>query len=142
MSFRSDIFIWAYRSKEQYTCDPLLFIKERQNTMSKMTPSKLTLTAAMLGALSMLTTAALTTASASAKEKCFGIAKAGENDCSNDAGLHNCAGLSSLNYHGTDWQYVEAGTCATLAGSLASFEGANPEKSDTGPAQPPKASQY
>ena len=26
------------------------------------------------------------------KEKCFGIAKAGQNDCSNLSGTHSCAG--------------------------------------------------
>jgi uncharacterized membrane protein len=29
-----------------------------------------------------------------AKEKCFGIAKAGQNDCANTAGVHSCAGQS------------------------------------------------
>jgi hypothetical protein len=33
-----------------------------------------------------------TPAMAQAKEKCYGIAKAGQNDCANLAGTHSCAG--------------------------------------------------
>lgn len=60
--------------------------------------------------------------SAAAMEKCFGIAKAGQNDC---AGTHNCAGLSGLhgckgtskvNYDPADFKLVPAGTCAKLGG--------------------------
>ena len=31
-----------------------------------------------------------------AKEKCFGIAKAGQNDCANLSGSHSCAGQSKV----------------------------------------------
>lgn len=30
------------------------------------------------------------------KEKCFGIAKAGQNDCANRSGTHSCAGQSKV----------------------------------------------
>jgi len=52
----------------------------------------------------------------SGKEKCFGIAKAGSNDCANLSGSHSCAGQSK-NAMGTDeWNYVAKGTCAKLGG--------------------------
>lgn len=49
-------------------------------------------------------------------EKCFGVAKAGQNDCANQAGTHSCAGLSKANMSLDDWKYVPAGTCASLKG--------------------------
>ena len=51
-----------------------------------------------------------------AKEKCFGIAKAGQNDCANLSGSHSCAGQSKLSDDKGEWKYVAKGTCATMKG--------------------------
>jgi uncharacterized membrane protein len=51
-----------------------------------------------------------------AKEKCFGIAKAGQNDCANLSGTHSCAGQSKADMSIDDWKYVAKGTCAKLGG--------------------------
>ncbi len=52
----------------------------------------------------------------SEKEKCYGIAKPGTNDCANLSGSHSCAGQSK-NANGPDeWNYVAKGTCAGLGG--------------------------
>ena len=51
-----------------------------------------------------------------AKEKCFGIAKAGQNDCANLSGTHSCAGQSKADMSADDWKYVAKGTCAKLGG--------------------------
>jgi uncharacterized membrane protein len=51
-----------------------------------------------------------------AKEKCFGIAKAGQNDCANLSGTHSCAGQSKLSDDKGEWKYVVKGTCATMKG--------------------------
>ena len=48
------------------------------------------------------------------QEKCFGIAKAGQNDCASPAGTHSCAGQAKA---ANDWRYVAKGTCAKLGGS-------------------------
>ena len=48
-----------------------------------------------------------------AKEKCFGVAMKGKNDCAAGAGT-TCAGTSKMDYQGNAWKYVPAGTCATL----------------------------
>jgi uncharacterized membrane protein len=48
-----------------------------------------------------------------AKEKCFGVAMAGANDCAAGAGT-TCAGTSKVDYQGNSWKYVPAGTCATM----------------------------
>ena len=53
------------------------------------------------------------------KEKCFGIAKAGQNDCSNLAGTHTCAGQSKLDMDAGEWKYVAAGTCKQMGGKSA-----------------------
>lgn len=55
-------------------------------------------------------------APAEAKEKCFGIAKAGQNDCANLSGSHSCAGQSKLSDDKGEWKYVVKGTCASMKG--------------------------
>jgi uncharacterized membrane protein len=54
-----------------------------------------------------------------AKEKCYGIAKAGQNDCANLSGTHSCAGQSKTDNAVEEWKYVEKGTCAKLGGKSA-----------------------
>jgi uncharacterized membrane protein len=54
-----------------------------------------------------------------AKEKCYGIAKAGQNDCSNLSGTHSCAGQSKVDNDPGEWKYVPAGTCKSLKGMTA-----------------------
>jgi uncharacterized membrane protein len=54
-----------------------------------------------------------------AKEKCFGIAKAGANDCSNLSGSHSCAGQSKADMDPGEWKFVAKGTCAKMGGKTA-----------------------
>lgn len=53
------------------------------------------------------------------KEKCYGIAAAGQNDCANTAGTHSCAGQSKVGMSLEDWKYVAKGTCKTMKGMTA-----------------------
>ena len=53
------------------------------------------------------------------KEKCYGIAKAGQNDCANLAGTHSCAGQSKVSDDAGEWKYVAKGTCAGMKGLSA-----------------------
>ena len=53
------------------------------------------------------------------KEKCFGIAKAGQNDCANATGTHSCAGQAKVDTAPEEWNYVAKGTCDKLGGKLA-----------------------
>jgi len=46
-------------------------------------------------------------------EKCYGVAKAGKNDCKAGAGT-SCAGTSRMDYQGNAWSYVPKGTCVTI----------------------------
>lgn len=52
------------------------------------------------------------------KEKSFGIAKAGQNDCASPTGSHSCAGQSKQDNDPTSWKYVAKGTCAQMGGAL------------------------
>jgi uncharacterized membrane protein len=47
-------------------------------------------------------------------EKCFGVAKAGKNDCQTAAS--SCAGTSKKDMQTDAWLYVPAGTCDKIAG--------------------------
>ena len=55
-------------------------------------------------------------AQAKEKEKCFGIAKAGQNDCANLSGSHSCAGQSKADMGADEWKYVAKGTCKDMKG--------------------------
>jgi uncharacterized membrane protein len=68
-------------------------------------------------ALGLLDTAAA--ADPAGKEKCFGIAKAGQNDCANLSGSHSCAGQSKADKSVDDWKYVAKGTCQKVGGKTA-----------------------
>jgi len=61
------------------------------------------------------------------KDKCFGISKAGQNDCAAGAGT-TCAGTSKRDYQGNAWKYVAKGTCTAIKtpkgiGSLTALKG-------------------
>jgi len=47
-------------------------------------------------------------------EKCYGVAKAGKNDCA--ANGHACAGQSKTNADAKEWVKVPAGTCDRIVG--------------------------
>jgi len=47
------------------------------------------------------------------KEKCYGIALAGQNDCAAGPGT-TCAGTSTMDYQGNAWKAVPAGTCTAM----------------------------
>lgn len=52
-------------------------------------------------------------------EKCYGVAKAGQNDCANLSGTHSCAGQTKVDNSTEDWKYVPAGTCKDMKGLSA-----------------------
>ena len=58
-------------------------------------------------------------AMAQEKEKCFGIAKAGQNDCANLSGSHSCAGQAKVDGDAAEWKFVPKGTCKTAGGLSA-----------------------
>jgi len=84
-----------------------------------------TTTLAAAGALVALAAVSSTPAAASdkaAKERCFGVAMAGKNDCAAGPGT-SCAGTSKVDYQGNAFKYVKAGECKKLGGSLKAHAG-------------------
>jgi uncharacterized membrane protein len=53
-------------------------------------------------------------AKADDQEKCFGVAKAGKNDCK--AGSHSCKGQSTVDADPASFVLVPAGTCDKITG--------------------------
>ena len=50
------------------------------------------------------------------KEKCYGVAKAGQNDCANLSGTHSCAGQSKVDKDPGEWKFVAKGSCKSMGG--------------------------
>ncbi len=48
------------------------------------------------------------------KDKCFGIALAGENDCMAGAGT-SCQGSSTVDFQGNAWTYAPKGSCELIS---------------------------
>jgi uncharacterized membrane protein len=53
------------------------------------------------------------------KEKCYGVAKAGQNDCATASGSHSCAGQAKKDMDPAEWKYVAKGTCEKAGGKMA-----------------------
>lgn len=68
-------------------------------------------------------------AMAQSKEKCYGIAKAGQNDCANLSGTHSCAGQSKVDNDSGEWKYVAKGSCKQAKGMTAEEAKAADKKS-------------
>ena len=83
-----------------------------------MTPRHLDLAATLAAALALLTAAAQahSVETPASKEKCFGVAKAGQNDCASLSGSHDCAGQAKVAFDSSEWRYVPKGTCKQLKG--------------------------
>ena len=81
--------------------------------------SSLVLASAVTTALATIATAGpLTKAEADAaiaakKEKCFGVALKGQNDCAAGPGT-TCQGTSTVDFQGNAWKFVQGGTCASI----------------------------
>jgi uncharacterized membrane protein len=52
------------------------------------------------------------------KEKCYGVALKGKNDCKAGAGT-SCAGTSKRDYQGDAWSMVPKGTCEKTASATS-----------------------
>lgn len=68
------------------------------------------LTIASLAMATLATAAHAADKAARPMEKCYGIAKAGKNDCKAGPGT-SCAGSATRDYQGNSWKLVPAGTC-------------------------------
>ena len=84
---------------------------------NRMNTRATTIRAAIAGLLAMGAAAAVPAHDVPAPagmEKCYGIAKAGQNDCGTNK--HGCATLSKVDRDPEDWKGVPTGTCVRLGG--------------------------
>ena len=77
--------------------------------MSHTVPAAAATLALALGAALTLASAPVHAQNAD-KEKCYGVAMKGKNDCAAGAGT-TCAGTSKMDHQGNAWSYVAKGTC-------------------------------
>ncbi|MEJ2794127.1 DUF2282 domain-containing protein [Iodobacter sp. LRB] len=72
--------------------------------------------AAVIGCAAMSANASPSAEEMKQMEKCYGVAKAGQNDCA--ANGHACAGQSTKDLDKAEWKAVKKGTCEKMQGSL------------------------
>ncbi len=78
--------------------------------MSTNTKLQAVTSASLALALGAAMTLSTIPAQAQSKEKCFGVALKGKNDCAAGPGT-SCAGSSVKDFQGSAWSYVPSGTC-------------------------------
>ena len=78
------------------------------------TKKNISVTAASILAVALLSNPAVSHAGKEGYEKCQGIAKAGQNDCG--ANGHACAGYAAVDGDPNEWVYVPEGTCDKIVG--------------------------
>jgi uncharacterized membrane protein len=87
--------------------------------MSKSIVGAAVLAGAVATALASMATAAPLTkaegdaAVAAGKEKCYGVALKGQNDCAAGPGT-TCQGTSTTDFQGNAWKFVRGGSCASI----------------------------
>ena len=73
----------------------------------------------LIGSASIMALSTQANAAESKMEKCYGVVKAGKNDCADAKQIHSCAGEAKINGSKTEWVYLPKGTCEKLVnGSL------------------------
>ena len=70
-------------------------------------------TKVLIGAVAVALSAPTVATTSGAKEKCYGVSLAGQNDCAAGAGT-TCAGTSTVDYQGNAWSLVDAGSCLEI----------------------------
>lgn len=80
--------------------------------------SRKTVNTLLAGAVALTVGVAADAANATSgdKEKCYGVVKAGHNDCGNAAKTHSCMGHAAVDGGGADWIALPKGTCEKLVG--------------------------
>jgi uncharacterized membrane protein len=81
-----------------------------------MNRSKLIVHSALVSLIGLGTLAASAVAAAAEEkgEKCYGVVKAGKNDC--QTSTHSCAGTAKADAQPDSWLYLPKGTCEKIVG--------------------------
>ncbi len=69
-----------------------------------------------VGAISLITLEAQ--AKSKKMEKCYGVVKAGQNDCSDKQGKHSCAGGATKDGDKNEWVLLPKGTCTKIVNGI------------------------
>ncbi len=85
----------------------------RSNVSSAVLAGAVLSALASMAAAAPLTQAEAEAAMAAGKEKCYGVALAGMNDCAAGPGT-TCQGSSTVDFQGNAWKFVMGGTCASI----------------------------
>jgi uncharacterized membrane protein len=76
------------------------------------------ITTAITSLLALGITASANSVYAAGDEKCWGVAKAGQNACNSNPSQHACAGHSKVNNDPNDFIPLPQGTCLKIGGKL------------------------
>jgi uncharacterized membrane protein len=80
---------------------------------SALLASAITTAMASMANAGPLTKGEVTAATAAHKEKCYGVALKGQNDCAAGPGT-TCQGTSTVDFQGNSWKFVRGGTCESI----------------------------
>jgi len=83
-----------------------------------MADQRMLITTAITTLLALGITATSGSASAADEEKCYGVAKAGQNACNTNKSKHSCAGHSRIDNDPNDFIPLPTGTCLKIGGKL------------------------
>ncbi len=92
-----------------------------------MKKSHLLIHSAIASLIAVSTLTATQAFAAEDKEKCYGVAKKGQNDCGTSK--HACTGEAAADNLPEEWKYVAKGTCEQVGGKLTAMK-AEEEKKD------------
>lgn len=100
-----------------------------------MSAKKNLIQSAIAGVIALGTTVAVAhdPEAADGQEKCFGVAKKGQNDCGTST--HACAGFAAKDNLPDEWKFVPKGTCEKLGGMVKA-----PKATSQDPTAKPKTS--
>jgi uncharacterized membrane protein len=79
-----------------------------------MSLKKKFITSILLGSASIAAASQVQAAEDKKMEKCYGVVKAGKNDCADLKQSHSCAGEAKVNGGKSEWVYLPKGTCEKL----------------------------
>lgn len=83
-----------------------------------MNDQRTLITSAITGLLALGITVTASSTYAADEEKCYGVAKAGQNACNSNASKHSCAGHSKIDNDPNDFIPLPVGSCAKIGGKL------------------------
>ncbi len=78
------------------------------------------LSSVILGVASIAVASTPALADNAKMEKCYGIVKAGKNDCATKTASHSCAGSAKVNGAKDEWVLLPKGTCERIVGGSLS----------------------